>query len=60
VNEGLVASDPARYCIPAYLGPKGWVGVRLDVEDVDWDEVRLLLTDAYRLAAPRTLARRVG
>ena len=60
VNEGLAATDPARYCIPAYPGPKGWVGVWLDVEDVDWDEVRLLVMDAYRLVAPKTLARRAG
>ncbi len=33
----LVAADPARYFVPPYVGPSGWVGVRLDVEPVDWD-----------------------
>lgn len=52
----LVNSDPERFYVPAYLGVHGWVGLRLDVGKVDWAEVRELLTDAYRLQAPRRLA----
>jgi predicted DNA-binding protein (MmcQ/YjbR family) len=52
----LVASDPDRFFVPPYLGPRGWVGMRLDV-DVDWEEVAELVTDAYRLAAPKRLVR---
>lgn len=52
----LVASDPDRFFVPPYLGPKGWVGVRLD-DAPDWREVAELLTDGYRLAAPKTLVR---
>ena len=29
-NEVLVASDPKRFYSPAYIGPRGWVGLRLD------------------------------
>jgi len=54
-QESLVRSDPTRYYVPAYLGSKGWVGVRLDVGEVDWGEVRELITEAYRLQAPRRL-----
>ena len=54
-QEALVRSDPERYYVPAYLGPRGWVGVRLDVGDVDWTEVREMIIDAYRLQAPRRL-----
>jgi hypothetical protein len=54
-QDALVRSDPRRYYVPAYLGSKGWVGVRLDVGEVDWTEVRELITDAYRLQAPRRL-----
>src|SRR3978361_2230382 len=32
------AADPARFYLPAYIGPKGWVGLRLDSGEVDWDE----------------------
>jgi hypothetical protein len=54
-QEALVRSDPERYYVPAYLGPRGWIGVRLDVGAVDWAEIREMITDAYRLQAPRRL-----
>ena len=52
----LVSRDPDRYHVPAYLGAKGWVGLRLDLEEVDWDEVEELVIDSYRLVAPKRLA----
>ena len=55
-QEALVRSDPARFYVPAYLGARGWAAVRLDVGRVNWAEVRELLTEAYRLQAPRRLA----
>jgi hypothetical protein len=55
-NQALVGSDPDRYYIPSYVGPRGWVALRLDVGTVDWDEVRELVTDAYLLTAPKRLA----
>ena len=54
-NEALIASDPDRFFMPSYVGPKGWVGLWLDVGPVDWDEVTELVTDSYRLIAPKTL-----
>src|SRR4051812_33041083 len=29
-NAALIASDPARFYMPAYVGSRGWVGLRLD------------------------------
>lgn len=58
-QEALVGIDPGRYYVPAYLGSKGWVAVRLDVGTVDWDEVRDLVAEAYRLQAPRRPAARL-
>jgi predicted DNA-binding protein (MmcQ/YjbR family) len=58
-NTVLVASDPARFYLPAYIGPRGWVGLRLDMGKVDWEEVRELVTGSYLLTAPKTLAGRV-
>jgi len=52
----LVASDQERYFVPPYLGPRGWVGLRLDVGTVDWDEARELLVESYCLCAPKRLA----
>ncbi|MFC4002159.1 MmcQ/YjbR family DNA-binding protein [Prauserella oleivorans] len=54
VQEALVAADPAKYFRPPYVGHRGWVGVRVDVP-VDWTEIAELVTDAYRVVAPRTL-----
>ena len=50
----LVQSDPDRYFVPPYVGPSGWVGVHLD-GSVDWDDVRELLEDGYRMIAPKRL-----
>jgi predicted DNA-binding protein (MmcQ/YjbR family) len=36
------------------VGHRGWLGVRLDVP-VDWDQIADLVTDAYRVVAPRKL-----
>lgn len=54
--EALVALDPERFFTPPYLGPRGWVGLRLDLADLDWDEVARLVTCSYGLVAPRRLA----
>lgn len=48
----LISADPDRFYRPKYLGPKGWVGMRLD-GGVDWDEVRFLLVQGYRMVAPK-------
>jgi hypothetical protein len=58
-NNSLVAGDPARFYLPAYIGPRGWVGLRLDTGRIDWDEVAELLTGSYLLTAPKTLASRI-
>ena len=55
VREFLVGAEPARYFVPAYLGHRGWIGVRPDVA-IDWDEVADLVTNSYRLIAPKRLA----
>lgn len=52
----LVAADPERFYLPAYLGPRGWVGLRLDLGEVDWDEASDLVTDSYLRVAPKRLA----
>lgn len=58
VQEQLVEDEPDRFFRPPYVGHRGWIGVRLDV-DPDWDEVAGIIVDAYRLVAPKTLSRQV-
>ena len=53
----LMRIDPGRFFLPAYLGAKGWIGLRVDLPDIDWDEVEQLLLDSYCLVAPKRLAR---
>ena len=54
----LVGSDPERFFAPRYVGPKGWIGIRLG-RGVDWDLVHDLIADSYRLIAPKRLASQV-
>ena len=55
VQHLLVTEEPERFFVPAYVGHRGWVGVRLDV-DVDWDEVAGIVRDAYRMVVPPKVA----
>jgi predicted DNA-binding protein (MmcQ/YjbR family) len=55
-NTALVAAQPKRFCLPAYIASKGWVSLRLDTGEIDWDEVRGLAADSYRRVAPKRLA----
>ena len=55
VQEELARTEPERFFRPPYVGHRGWLGVRLDV-DVDWAEVDRIVHEAYRLVAPKTLA----
>ncbi len=50
----LVGSDPDCFFAPPYVGPKGWIGMFLD-GTVDWDLVAALVTDSYRMTAPKRL-----
>ena len=51
----LTGADPDRFFAPPYVGPKGWVGMRLDKKP-DWKEVAAMITRSYRLIAPKKLA----
>ena len=55
-NEALVAAQPAKFYMPAYIGPRGWVALRLDVSGLDWNEVAELVVGSYKLIAPKRLA----
>jgi hypothetical protein len=56
VQQALVGSDPERFFVPPYVGHRGWLRVYLDVP-VDWDEIAEIVTDAYRVVAPKRLVR---
>jgi hypothetical protein len=53
-QESLVFLDPQRFFRPPYVGPRGWVGMRIDRRP-DWKLVTSLVTQAYREVAPPRL-----
>ena len=55
-NAALIKADPKRFHMPAYVGPRGWVGLRLDVGRVNWGEVEELARGSYQLVAGKMLA----
>lgn len=52
----LIEADPDIYYKPPYLGPSGWIGIRLDGGDVDWERVEAKLAASWRMVAPKKLA----
>lgn len=56
-NQRLIEANPRRFYMPAYVGPRGWVGLRLDSPRVDWSEARELVRGSFLLVAPKKLLR---
>ena len=59
-QEARVATESERFFRPPYVGGRGWLGVYLDVDDVDWDEIAEVVTEAYRHVAPKRLVAQLG
>ena len=54
-QDVLVRSDPAHFFVPAYVGHRGWVGVRID-RAAQWSTITDLAEQAYRMTAPKRIA----
>ncbi|HEY3060695.1 MAG TPA: MmcQ/YjbR family DNA-binding protein [Chloroflexota bacterium] len=50
-QEAMVAADPERFFRPAYYGVRGWLGVYLDVPNVDWVDIADIVADAHAQVA---------
>jgi hypothetical protein len=59
-RDMLVNAEPERYFVPPYVGHHGWIGVWLEVEDLDWDFVEHLVEESYRMTAPKRLVVLIG
>ena len=55
-NIELTSRRPRDFYLPAYLGSRGWVALRLDLKAPDWEEVAELIHGSYKLVAPKRLA----
>lgn len=58
-NEDMARMEPDRYYVPAYIGPRGWMGMRLDGVEVDWHEVARRLAHSYEMIAPKRLVKQI-
>jgi hypothetical protein len=58
-RRGADRGEPERFHRPAHLGHRGWVGLRLDADAIDWDEVTGVVVESFRLCAPKSLARAI-
>jgi hypothetical protein len=56
VQELMVKSDPGRFFVPPYVGPRGWIGVRIDRRP-RWRLIETLVREAHAHVAPRRTAR---
>ena len=54
-QAALVQTDPETFFIPAYVGQHGWVGFHVSL--VDPVELAELVTEAWRMTAPKTVVR---
>ena len=50
----LIDLDPERYYRPAYFGD-GWIAIRLDLGETDWDAIADRLQRSWRSVAPKRL-----
>ena len=55
MQDALVRGEPEHYYVPAYVGHRGWVGVRLD-SGMEWNEIAGAIEEAYLTVAPPRLA----
>ena len=60
MHDTLRQLVPAQFHFPKYVGSKGWVGLWLDVPQVDWAAVELALREAYVAVAPKKLVAQLG
>lgn len=51
-QEAMVESDPVHFFRPPYVGHRGWLGVRVDL-DLEWDEIERIVSDAHAIVSGR-------
>ena len=51
----LVEHDPDFYYVPPYLGPSGWVAMRVGATDTDWSRIDDRVAQSWELVAPQRL-----
>ena len=57
-NVDRAGREPDRFYLPAYIGKRGWFGIRLDHDSIDWGDVERAIEHSWRLAASKGLVAR--
>jgi len=51
--DALIDADPALYFQPADLGPSGWIAIRTDTPNADWNHIGDRVAQSWEMVAPR-------
>ncbi|WP_326524473.1 MmcQ/YjbR family DNA-binding protein [Sphingomonas sp.] len=54
-QEALIEAQPGLYFKPPYLGPSGWMAIRTDAAETDWDHIGDRVAQSWEMVAPRRL-----
>ena len=55
MQDAYVGAEPKQFFVPPYVGPRGWLGVRLDM-GIAWKRVAEVVRSGYVRVAPPRLA----
>ncbi len=58
-NEDMARIDPQRFSLPAYIAHHGYVGIRLDRGEPEWEGIAAFARESYCRTAPKTLVAQV-
>jgi hypothetical protein len=58
-QQMLVESAPKHFFVPPYIGPRGWVGLELNL-GLSWDRISQLTFEAYVRTAPSSLSKNLN
>lgn len=53
----LIDQNPDLYFRPDFYGASGWIGVKLNRPDTDWDHIADWLSQSWRRCAPKNLTK---
>jgi phosphoribosylglycinamide formyltransferase-1/phosphoribosylamine--glycine ligase/phosphoribosylglycinamide formyltransferase/phosphoribosylformylglycinamidine cyclo-ligase len=59
-QDMLIEAEPDLFYRPAYLAAAGWIGMRLDTGDTDWERVDDRIARSWDMAATPRLRERSG
>jgi hypothetical protein len=55
-RDAMIAAEPRKFAMPS-VGDQRYQWIHVDLNEIDKDELRELVTDAWRMCAPKTVVR---